>query len=562
MITIRAKEVIILTCLLAAVAVISGCAGTASPVVDVKTAGDSILNARESLTLARSAEADKFAPEELAQAEGIFVAAQEALEKGNIQKAADLAFQANIEGKIAAAMAQTEKARNRAIEIEELKPKILWETKIDEVAAAKMRQTIAEKKAFEAQKKSEMAAVRTGKQIQKSKAELAIAKVELTIDSAEQEKASKYALDPYSKAKSAVEVAKSAIITDDYIKALTLAEEASRYALNAVVQARTRREAEFEESLRDRDRAVAGMAKAEITIEKASEDIAGHYAQEMHTKATELLAEAKLALEGRKYDQAISLAEQSYISASSALAEAEAEIRQTQVREAQEDAEANALDAVAKAERSMNEAKDAGAEELAEDTYRKASATMQRAMDAMESQNFENAYSLAQESTSHSITALTMAKAKTERLRKLEEIENSIIAEAEKIPEVTVRKTARGVIISMGGDLFSKGGSQIRDDAKVKLKTVAEILKKYSDYKVVIEGHTDSVGSDDSNLKISRERANNFLTHIAEQEGIPLERLSSIGYGESHPIVSNINEEGRRQNRRVDIVILTAPVSP
>ncbi len=114
----------------------------------------------------------------------------------------------------------------------------------------------------------------------------------------------------------------------------------------------------------------------------------------------------------------------------------------------------------------------------------------------------------------------------------------------------------------MGGALFAKGSSQIRNDAKARLKTVAETLKKYPDYKVVIEGHTDSIGSEESNLKISRERAYNFLMHMTDNEGIPLERLSSVGYGESRPIATNINEEGRKQNRRVDIAILTAPVSP
>ena len=155
-----------------------------------------------------------------------------------------------------------------------------------------------------------------------------------------------------------------------------------------------------------------------------------------------------------------------------------------------------------------------------------------------------------------------MAEAKTERLRRIEEIENKITEEAGKVPEATARKTNRGVVISMGGALFAKGSSQIRNDAKARLKAVAETLKKYPDYKIVIEGHTDSIGSDEANLKISRERAYNFLMHMTDNEGIPLERLSSVGYGESRPIATNINEEGRKQNRRVDIVILTAPVSP
>jgi outer membrane protein OmpA-like peptidoglycan-associated protein len=530
--------------------------------VDVKTAGDSVLNARESLALARSEEAQECAPQELAQSESLLEMAEEALRRGKTQTAADIAFRAGMAAKTAVAISREAKAGRRAEEVRESILRIAWETKTDQVAGAKARRTIAEKLALKAQEEAETARSEADKQIRKSKAELAIAKAELELDSADQWSASQYADEPYGRAKAAIQTAKSALVAGDFQEATTTAQEASRYAANASIEARAKLEAEFEESLRGRDRTVANMTKVEMSLAAGKESLVGQYAEDMYEKAEGVLKEARLALEAKEYVRAESLAEQALVAASSAVAVAEAEEREPQVRQAQEDAQANALDAVARAERSLAEAQEAKAEELAGDIYRKAEAALQRAKQAVTDENFEEAASLAQESFSHSVTAFTMAEAKTERLRKIEEIESKVMEEAGEISEVTARKTNRGVVISMGGALFGKGSSQISKDAKARLKTVAEILKKYLDYKVVIEGHTDSVGSDESNLKISRERAYNFLMHMVDQEGIPLERLSSVGYGESRPIASNINEEGRRQNRRVDIVILTAPVSP
>ena len=558
----RASELVIAVCVLATLVFINGCASKASPIVDVKTASDSIVSARESLALARSEDAQESASQEFAQAEYLLEAAEKELRKGKRQKAADVAFQADIKASTAVAIAREAKAKRRAAEIRESIQKIEGEIKAEEIALTSARCVIAEKAAIEAQKEAERAKVQADRQIRRAKAELAITRAELGIDLAEQTKADSYADGAYSKAKASVQTANSALAAGDFQKAITAAEEAFRYAANASVQAKAKQEAELEESLRGRDRAVATMTKAEVSMAEAGQSLIGHYVEDLYKKAEGLLKETRLALEAKEYDRAESLAQQALVSVSSALAVAEAEERETQVREAQEDARANALDAVSRAERSLAKAQEARALELASDTYRKSEATLRRAKQAIQNEDFDEAISLAQESVSHSVTALTMAEAKTARLRKIEKIENEIIEAAGKIPEVIARRTNRGVVISMGGALFAKGSSQIRNDAEARLKTVAEILRKYPDYKVVIEGHTDSIGSEESNLKISRERAYNFLMHMKDHEGMPLERLSSVGYGESRPIASNIDEEGRRQNRRVDIVILTAPVSP
>jgi len=551
---------------------ISGCTANLPPDVDVKTVGNFVVDARESIALARAGSASENAPQELARAESLIEEAQRLLRKGRSRDAADLAFLADTEAKIAIALSREAELDRQMIQIREGLLETILETKTDQVAVAEARQAIAERKALEAQKQAEETSAQANEDMERAKVGLDIAKVDLELsayrdmvkidDDTPEDELPPYAKEAYVKASSLLQEARSVLTAGDFQEAIAATEEAAGYASNATIQAKAKLDMEAEESLRARDKAVAAITKAELSFEEAEESLTGQYAEDMHEKAGNMLKEAALALKAKEYDRAESLAEKARVSASSALAVAEAKERETQTREAHEDARANALDAVAKAERAIAEAQAAGALEVTSDTYNQAQTALDQARQAMLGEDFEKALPRAQESAAYSSAAMAMIEAKSEHQRKTEETENSIREAATKIPEVTVRKTKKGVVISMGGDLFAPGSSQIKGDAQGRLRQVADLLKKYAEYKIIVEGHTDSVGSEESNLKISSERALNFLRYMVDHEKIPLERLSSVGYGESQPVASNINEAGRRQNRRVDIVILTTPISP
>ncbi len=100
--------------------------------------------------------------------------------------------------------------------------------------------------------------------------------------------------------------------------------------------------------------------------------------------------------------------------------------------------------------------------------------------------------------------------------------------------------------------LFDLGKSTIRTESYATLQNIADIMKQYPNTSFVIEGHTDSTGSEANNQKLSDARAasvRDYLTTI----GMPGSRLSSVGYGESRPIATNATKAGRQQNRRVEI---------
>src|SRR5262249_52545499 len=123
-----------------------------------------------------------------------------------------------------------------------------------------------------------------------------------------------------------------------------------------------------------------------------------------------------------------------------------------------------------------------------------------------------------------------------------------------------VRDMARGTVITLsGGGLFETGTSELLPGAQDRLNHVADYLKN-SPRSVVVEGYTDSSGSQSTNLALSRRRADAVRAYLVAQR-VPSARISAQGKGESSPVASNANSTGRAMNRRVEIV-LQKPAEP
>ncbi|MBI2817913.1 MAG: OmpA family protein [Acidobacteria bacterium] len=91
------------------------------------------------------------------------------------------------------------------------------------------------------------------------------------------------------------------------------------------------------------------------------------------------------------------------------------------------------------------------------------------------------------------------------------------------------------------------------------LDKVAGIIASHPGLKVAVEGHTDSVGGDDYNQRLSEQRAASVRGYLVQQ-GVPANDVRAEGFGESDPIASNSTPEGRQRNRRVDIVVSGEPI--
>ena len=119
----------------------------------------------------------------------------------------------------------------------------------------------------------------------------------------------------------------------------------------------------------------------------------------------------------------------------------------------------------------------------------------------------------------------------------------------------TIERVGEGIKVTLdSGLLFDFNKFDVREESKESLAKFAETVNKYDDTNIILEGHTDSVGDEEYNLELSQKRAQAVADYIMSLE-VGGERLTQIGYGEGQPVADNAEDEGRQQNRRVEIAI-------
>ena len=125
-----------------------------------------------------------------------------------------------------------------------------------------------------------------------------------------------------------------------------------------------------------------------------------------------------------------------------------------------------------------------------------------------------------------------------------------------QVKDVKIERVDEGIDFRFDSALlFDFGKATLRTETKTNLDKLAEILQKYPDTNILVEGDTDSVGSEEFNQKLSEQRAQAVANYLASLN-VSHNRLMTIGYGETRPTDTNLTEEGRQANRRVEIAII------
>jgi outer membrane protein OmpA-like peptidoglycan-associated protein len=122
-----------------------------------------------------------------------------------------------------------------------------------------------------------------------------------------------------------------------------------------------------------------------------------------------------------------------------------------------------------------------------------------------------------------------------------------------ELKDLKLQKTERGLVLTLGDVLFDTGQATLKPGAYASLDRLAEVLREQSGRKVLIEGHTDDVGSDQNNLGLSERRAQSVQAALT-QRGVNRNQITALGKGENFPITSNESESGRQSNRRVELI--------
>jgi outer membrane protein OmpA-like peptidoglycan-associated protein len=150
-----------------------------------------------------------------------------------------------------------------------------------------------------------------------------------------------------------------------------------------------------------------------------------------------------------------------------------------------------------------------------------------------------------------------MAAADSDRLRMKAEQDQALLRQQllDQFNSILqTRDTARGLIVNMSDVLFDTARYTLKPGAREKLAKVSGIILGHPGLKIAVEGHTDSVGGDEYNMRLSENRASAVRDFLTAQ-GVPAASVTSQGFGKTMPVADNATAAGRQQNRRVELVV-------
>jgi outer membrane protein OmpA-like peptidoglycan-associated protein len=299
----------------------------------------------------------------------------------------------------------------------------------------------------------------------------------------------------------------------------------------------------------DLERVPLQMYEARNAVDIAKSRGADKDSPEIFTKATSSLQMAENALTSKadkkdivsKAGQAIQFAEDARALAAQRQNEARiAAERDAAAAKAKSEAEAKAAEE-AKRQAELAAAKEARLKAEADAAATKAKAEADAA--AAKAKSEADALKAKEEA----------ARAEAERSRKAAaELRAQLLDQFNRILET--RDTPRGLVVNMGDVLFDFGKYNLRSEAREKLAKLTGIVLAHPGLKLEVEGHTDSVGSDEANQKLSEQRSDTVRSYLIEQ-GLPDAAVSSRGFGKTTPVADNETAAGRQKNRRVEIVV-------
>jgi outer membrane protein OmpA-like peptidoglycan-associated protein len=272
--------------------------------------------------------------------------------------------------------------------------------------------------------------------------------------------------------------------------------------------------------------------------------------------ATETAEEARVMAvkqKGEEDAQAKIAAEKQAAEQREAQARADA-AAQAQRRQQAEQERLQAEQAKAEAERMKQEAQQAAQEAARQQQQAEAArqaALAQQQVAETQAQQAAQARAAAEAETEKARQAAARAEAEKAQLRaQLLQQLNAVLQ---------TRDSARGLIVNMSDVLFDTGSADLKPGAREKLAKISGIVLAHPGLSLQIEGHTDSVGSDDFNQELSGRRADGVRDYLA-QEGVPASSMSAKGFGKTQPVASNDTADGRQRNRRVELVVNGAAI--
>ena len=547
------------------------CVGCGTVKVDPLELGRCFHQAEQAIEIARQQNVPELAESAFYQADQLLIQAKQALEDGQQGYGLELAVRAQSEADYAVAIARQIQGQEK---IEQLN-KQLSVAQIEEnslkVKAAQAYQSLAEERATQAEARAEAAerkanlAEGTADQAkQKSSAEIQRANIQLQLD----------------RAKIYLEIAKAAgadaHAPTDYLQAESTIREGEELLNNYQLEAARDLSAHAEALAKDvqmvtmvaaaeeQTNSSQVLAMAELTIQQVEDEIrqsikfnAETHAPDNIAEAKRLLDQAKLQITQESYQLSYQSAKQALVQSEKATAIAENSEKERQKAEAEAEQTAQAKDIIFKLEEQLNNKEIIERiSQLANTDYQSVLTHYEKAKKAEKQENYPEVLTQGQRGLTRLKSAINAADSVEEKEKELEQ------QLRQQMPKkVQIERTEKGIMVRLDTDIFEPNSITLNPKHYSALKRLGYVIKSNASYKINIEAHSDSIGSDKANLAMSQKRADNFSLYLSQKCGAPKERLKAIGLGEEFPVASNINKNGRAKNRRVDTIFLTREMS-
>jgi outer membrane protein OmpA-like peptidoglycan-associated protein len=159
------------------------------------------------------------------------------------------------------------------------------------------------------------------------------------------------------------------------------------------------------------------------------------------------------------------------------------------------------------------------------------------------SREAQNAQANAQVAQANAEAAQNQAQAAQQQLQSTQK----------QLQDLQAKQTGRGMVLTLGDVLFDTNKATLKPGADQRIDRLATFLQKNPNERLIIEGYTDSTGSEDYNQELSQRRAQSVADVLAGQ-GVPASRYQVVGKGQAFPVATNATPAGRQQNRRVEVV--------
>jgi len=331
------------------------------------------------------------------------------------------------------------------------------------------------------------------------------------VEIAKTRQAGKYAPEIFTKAEASLKMAEDLLARKgNKREVISRARESIQFSEDARALADERQE---QERVAQEREAAAAKARAAAEAKAAAEAAeAKRKAEEEARRQAELVAAREALMKAEAEAAALR-----------AKADAEAAAAKAKVEAAKAKAEADAAAAKAKAEAEAEAAKAAAEQEALRTKEEAARIEAERARQEAE-----------------------------KATRDQQELRARLLEQFNRILET--RDTPRGLVVTMADVLFDTGKYELRPEAREKLARLSGIVLSHPGLMLQVEGHTDSTGSDELNQKLSEQRAGATRDYLIQQ-GLTADRVTAVGFGKTMPVADNSTADGRRKNRRVEIVV-------